>query len=317
MADDPAPQPSQPRRHRPRLSELSRETTEDDLWDLDNDAGVPPEEPSDADEPADTGATTPPVVDEPPDEASPAESETDEAPEPAAEEEAESSTEASEPEPAAEAPEEEPAAVSSEAPTPEVAPAPTKPEAKSPATLPPPNPREKISLAVMAVIFLGLAIWWFVGLFSDVATERLGSDLPDFPIEGNHGEVASASTFWRTPIREGDGRDVARADVSHLPVITLRLNGGSGALRAIFRTDRGEFVGDSITRTFENGRFVDNGSHTMDFPATDGFETDGEYNGYRVGSERWTVEILEGPAANAAGSSFRSLFTTPISPERR
>lgn len=306
MPEESNPQPSQPRRHRPRLTELARETTEDDLWDLD--AAVPQPvddavEPTAAD-PTGTAAAEPapddPASEAPVESASP-EVLADETPAEAIGEPAEEPAVESGPEPEA-ATEFNPKPVVADAPRP---------------SLPRPNRREWISLGALAAIFLGLGIWWIVGQFSDIPTQRLGSDRPDLPAKGEYATVATAETYWREPIRSGEGRDVARAEVSFIPVVSIKLSGGTGALRAIYRNESGGFVGDSITRAFENGRFVETGGDTIEFPATDGYETDGEYNGYRVGDARWTVEILEGPGSGAAGSRFQSLFTAPVATGRR
>ncbi len=95
--------------------------------------------------------------------------------------------------------------------------------------------------------------------------------------------------------------------------------GGSsnGVLRVIFRDDQGEFVGDSITQPFTSGQFDQNQSPMIEFAATSGFEQDSAFNAYRVGGERWTVEVLEGPSSNASGSEFKLLFKTPISSLQR
>ncbi len=301
MPYDDTPQPSQSRPHRPRLSELSRETTEDDLWDLDGEQESPvkpePRVPAKAAEES--------VSEEPPEEEAPAPEEEPAAASPTREPE---SVEAEERETAVESVESETA--------PEPAEASTR-ESSSPPTLSLPSRRDLISLGVLAAVFLGLAIWWIAGQFSDIPTTRIGGDEPQLPVQGEHAKVAKASTYWREPVREGENRDVTRPEVSYIPVVSVKVADGTGALRAIFRTHTGDFVGDSITRVFENGRFLDNGSDTIEFPATDGYETDGDMNGYRVGDDRWSVEIFEGPGANAPGDQFRLLFTIPISPARR
>lgn len=364
MPEDPTPPPSQPRRHRPRLSELSRETTEEDLWDLESDldeekpeagdtkpaklaaepresrletAELPLDAPEDPPEPApapristparaprpktpESKATKPVGARRDHDDLGELDDETEEPaaiappePEPAP---AVAETEASAPEPAP-APAE---------PTPEPAPDPTpdpvpqKPKPEAAATASPlrlPDRKDLIRLGIAAAVFLGLAIWWLVSQFSGIATTRLGEREVDFPVKGTHARVTDAETYWREPVRAADGDRVASAEVTHIPVISVKLSEGSGALRAIYRDEGGEFVGDSLTRSFSGGRFTRNDSDTIEFPATDGFESNGAFNGYRVGTDRWTVEILEGPAADAPGSEFRSLFTAEISSNRR
>lgn len=315
MPEDPKPPSNTPRRHRPRLTELAKETTEEDLWVLDDDEisdapAVPTVEPEPAPEleleletaAAPKKAEAPEEPDEEPPTEEPA------APEP------EKPTEPKPKEPAVEkAPKPEPAAEPEDKPA-----APSQPAASTATSLPKPERKEWIGLGILGVVFLTLAIWWVVGLFSSVTTTRFGEDEPDFPIQGSFIEAQTCTTFWRKPIRDADQPDVARNDVLYIPVAKITLDGeGTGVLRAIFRDDQNEFVGDSITRSFTAGHFDDSGSPTVEFPATSGFMEDADFNAYRVGGERWTIEILEGPSANAAGSEFKSLFKASISSLRR
>lgn len=299
MPEDPTPPSNSPRRHRPRLNELASETTEEDLWDLDDEEisdfatpAPPPEEPA-VEELEDPGEP------EPVPESVEAEEEVEEEPAP-------------EPEAV-----DEPAAPAAEQPAP-VEPSPqTQPAAPS-VPIAKPNGKEKIGLGILGVVFIALGIWWLLGLLSDVPTTRMGQDEPDFPIEGGFTEATAAESYWRAPIREGDQRDIARTDVIIIPILKVTITGtGDGVLRAIYRDDEGEFVGDSITRSFTSGQFDDSRSASCEFPATSGFTEESEFNAYRVGGERWTVEILEGPSADASGREFKSLFTAPISSLRR
>lgn len=310
MPEDRKPPTNNPRRHRPRLEELASETTEEDLWDLDDDLDQP------------EAAATSAVEEAPEAEPEPAQEELELEPaEEPVEEETETLEEEEEnalPEPT---PEPEPVADPTPAPAEEVVeatePTPEASEVSRP-IIEKPQGKERIGLIVLAVVFLGLGIWWIAGLMSDVPTTRLGEDEPDFPIAGRFIEAKSATSFWRTPIREGDQADIARADILAIPVLEVSITGsGDGVLRAIFRDDQGEFVGDSITRTFTSGHFDQSNSPTVEFPATSGFTEDAEFNAYRVGGDRWSVEILEGPSANASGSEFKSLFKAPVSSIRR
>ncbi|BCX50304.1 hypothetical protein HAHE_42120 [Haloferula helveola] len=303
MSEESKPPSSQPRRHRPRLTELSRETTEEDLWNLDDEPAPIASTPV---EPREAEATPEPEEDPTPVLRRPHKPERELIPKP-------------EPKPAPESPAEVPPAAAEVEPEPEEEP--DEPEAATKSAsllddLPPPNRKEWIGLGALAAVFLALAVWWIVGQFSDVPTKRIGSDQPDLPIEGNYAEVTDAETYWRQPVRTGDNPDITRPEVSFIPAISIRLSGGSGVLRVWYKNDSGEFVGDSVTRRFEGGRFVKNGSDTLEFASTDGFETNGEFNGYRVGEGRWTAEVLEGPSLNARGSEFKTLFTAPISSNR-
>lgn len=305
MAEDSTPKPSQPRRHRPRLNELSRETTEDDLWDLDAEPekpAAPPEPEPEEEPPADEVPAAPEASGSAARQGSPS-------PEPP-------------PEATREVPDEEPEKVSEPAhaartESPDTPGA--EPESETTAARETARPvrREWMGLALLAAIVAGLAIWWISGLLRDIPTQRLGDDEPDFPVSGSHAVVAGAKTYWRPPVLAGDDRDGARSGVAFIPVIEVELSGGSGALRAIFRNEHGESVGDVITRSFQNGRFTRSGAPGIELPGTDGYESEADFSGYRVGTKRWTVEVLEGPSADAGGSGFQTLFTAPLSTERR
>jgi hypothetical protein len=315
MAEEPTPLSNTPRRHRPRLTELAKETTEQDLWDLDD------EDSLDA---APTPVAEPEAVAEPEPAAKPA---PEEIPEQAESEPTPTVAE----EPAAPAAKPDTAKVEEKAAAPdktakrttfsdEIEPSsePSSETAPAPISFGKPERREWIGLGILGALFLVLGIWWIAGLLTSVPTTRLGEDEPDLPISGRFMEINSAETYWRKPIREGDQPDRARADVLQIPVLSVTIEGtGDGVLRVIFRDDEGEFVGDSITHTFTAGHFDQSRSPQIEFPATSGFLEDADFNAYRVGGDRWTVEVLEGPSENAPGSEFESLLTAPISSNRR
>jgi hypothetical protein len=351
MSAEPPSSSGLPGRSRPQLSDLSRETTEDDLWNLDEEApAIPvrppnpapagtlpsppeaPEAPGMAQPPVPRGmpqAVEPPLPrkerpavkdeigdldeSEPDDEVvtlvAPVEAEPAPAPSPA-------------PEPVVEEPAPEPAAAA------DLAPPPTKgnkprhaPAPKG--TLPRPrlNRREVIGIAGFAFVLMIAALWVLSRFFTQLAFKDDPTAAPDYPLKGERVTVAAAETFWREPVREGDARDVARREVVMIPVLELSLdpeNSPAGALRVIFRNGQGQPVGDPITRTFAVGRFEASGNATIAFPATDGFEKDGDFHAYRTGKgDPWTVELLEGPSADAPAGAFKKLAPIPILPLRR
>lgn len=321
MPEDSTPPSKTPRRHRPRLAELAKETTEEDLWVLDDDdshvepaGGNEDPAPPTAEKPAEESAAEVPKDETVPEASDPTPLPVEPDPKPPAE--PEDTPAAIAPMPLPETQEPEPP---TEEPTPTSPPEEPDPaEQAPPQTAAKPDRREWIVLGILGVVFLAVAIWWITSLFSSVTTTRLGEDEPDFPIAGKYLEAQSVASFWRQPIRTGDSVDVARAEVVYLPVAKVTIESdGNGVLRAIFRDDQGEFVGDTITRTFTAGHFDDSGSPCTEFPATSGFEEHSDFNAYRVGGERWTVEVLEGPAVNAPGSEFNLLFKAPISSLRR
>jgi hypothetical protein len=203
-------------------------------------------------------------------------------------------------------------------PIPKVDPKPEPGPATDPTESPSVAGKEKAGLMVLGLLFVGITAWWLISLFSSVPTTRIGDDEPDYPVDGRFLTIGDGTTYWREPMRDGPRPDVARLDVEFLPVLSLTLKKSeSGILRAIFRDELGDFVGDSISHGFANGHFDANANPTIEFVATDGFKSPGEFNGYRVGESRWTVEVFEGPAAGASGSEFKLLFTAPISSNRR
>ena len=314
MSDTPE-KPSSPNRSRPTLSGLAKDTLEDDLWELDDDFPTPAAAPAAKEAPL-------PVEDAPgtpeDDAGTPAEPDGEETPAPepttagaGTEDPAKEST--SDPEPA------DTTRVEND--SDEFSP---PPSAATPVSLPklstllPQARQERIGLTAMAVAIIAIGIWWLTSLFSDVTTTRLGDDQPDLPAKGRFAEIDSAESFWRTPVTSGENRDRVRNDVVIVPVITLELNDATnGIIRVNFRDSEGNFIGDTVNRPFANGVFTDSQSATVEFIATDGFKEISDYHSYRVGTERWTAEVLEGPSEAAPGSEFKPLFTLPISPERR
>ena len=299
--------PAGPGRSRPNLSSLAKETLEDDLWDLDDDAEIP-------------------LTDAKP--AAPVPRRTgDEAESPDVDPEAATAGVS----PAAA--DGEPAGSGVEETVPDIDPVDAgtgtpaaggltveNPVNPLPAlsSLVPSSKKERFGLATVAALVTGIGIWWLTGLFSDVATTRLGKDQPDLPVKGSYAAIDSAESYWRSPIRDGDNPDKIRPEVAMVPVLRLRLDeASSGVIRVNFRDAGGDFVGDTVNLAFSDGRFTGTGEPSADFTATDGFKELSDFNQYRVGSERWTADVLEGPSSDASGSEFRKLFSVPIATERR
>ena len=308
MADDTGNNSEHTPRHRPRLSELNQRTLEDDLWDLDDAPAAPqtgpaPSTGSTPEGNEESGEPTTPTM---PEIIPTAES---------AEGMGGSSLSASDmddlhaalgdPQPPTEA-----ETTSGIAPTP--AARPNRPKSAM-------SPTEKASLGAFAVFVLGLGIWFAVQMAAGITTTRMGANRPDLPAKGQYITATSINSFWRKPIRTGPDRDVARLDISYIPVVEVGIKGeGSGAIRVLYTNETGgDFIGDGITKAFTNGRFIGNGSDVMSFPATSGFKELGEFNSYRAGTLTWWAHVYEGPNPNAPSDSFKLLFKAPISPNRR
>ena len=343
--------PATPRRHRPRLSDLAGDTLENELWNLDDDSEpshpeveVRPRKHRAEFEQSDTSEPDVPAAEETDFSAGEKVEAPAEAPiEPRASkkttsskakhdfplreregeielEEGEASTGDSSKPAAAPAPAAEslPEAESAEAPATEETTEGGEAEATAPASGNPPAKLEKIGLISLGGVLLGIGIWWLTGLLSSVRTTNLDEGFPDLPAKGEFTEISNIVSFWRKPVREGASADVATADTVYIPVVEITLEESqSGVLRVIFRDSEGNFIGDTITRSFSGGNFNDTGSDTAEFAATDGFHQASAFNDYRVGDDRWTAEIFEGPSVNAAGSRFTQILTTPLFPKQR
>jgi hypothetical protein len=170
---------------------------------------------------------------------------------------------------------------------------------------------ERIGLIALLVVLVAGAISAVVFSIGRLPTESAHAKSRDFPIKGRYFKIASAETFWRVPVTEGKSPDVFRRGTALLPVIQLTVRDGTGALRVIFRDSDGESIGDSVTRAVRDGQ-------ALEVAATAGFDDVGMHAAYRTGeSKPWTVEVLEGPTADAPITSFTTLFQTNVSTDRR
>lgn len=183
------------------------------------------------------------------------------------------------------------------------------------------NRREILGLAGFGFALLLAAIWVLTRFFSAFEFKSEFVKGPDFPIKGEHITLESAATYWREPVRTGPARDFARREVNLIPVLDLTLapdGTTAGALLVIFRNSEGQPVGDSIRRSFANGRFDAGSNATIAFPATDGFVAEGDFNAYRSGKgEAWMAEVFEGPSVDAPADQFKPLATIPVLPKLR
>jgi hypothetical protein len=354
MSAEPPSSSGLPGRNRPALSDLSKETTEGDLWNLDDELAersAPrvthppmPRQPAEAAAPQERAAARgkTPAQDRPnpgdplarkverPVAADEIGDLIDDGDEPATaavriipEEEPRSA-----PEPPARgitaAPEQAPRE-RAEAPQAKESPPRVAADSQRPASRALPRPRLKrreiLGLAAFAFSLLLAAIWVLSRFFSSFEFKSEFVQGPDFPVKGEHAALAGAETYWRPPVREGDARDFARREVKMIPVLEVTLDpDGSpdGALLVIFRNGEGKPVGDSIRRSFSGGRFDSSGDATISFPATDGFAAQGDFNAYRTGKgESWMAEILEGPSVDAPAGSFKLLAPIPVLPKLR
>ena len=207
----------------------------------------------------------------------------------------------------------------------ETTPAPVEPAEYEFAAVPPPanavpislRPHLKLSLVerfgILTLFLLLLAGGAAILVFSlnRLPTEAQRAKANDFPIKGERVTIHSATSYWRAPILTGTSIDTVRRGTQLLPVLEISARGGPAAIRVLFRNEDRAVVGDAVTRMLD-------GETTLEIPATAGFDDLGMHAAYRTGeSKPWTIEVLEAPTANAAGTTFKRLFEMNISTDRR
>lgn len=165
---------------------------------------------------------------------------------------------------------------------------------------------EKIALiSVLALLALG-SIFFIANSVYKIPEKHVWLKESDFPIKGKSLEAVKAQTYWRAPAT-GEGR----IGTALLPVIELDLAGGPAAVRVFFRNAKGESAGDAFTKNVS-------GSSSLKIAGTAGFEDLGMHAAYRTtDTDRWIVEVYEGPSIDAPIHTFKKLFELPISTDRR
>ncbi len=167
---------------------------------------------------------------------------------------------------------------------------------------------EKIAISTVASFFIIAIALFIFNFFTQIEIKPLITKGPDLPIAGEVVTITSVETFWRKPNRSGDDPDIARRGVVLIPVLKINLEGSSGALRILFRNDKGIVSGDSITRSIST-------QTSMEIAATDGFAEIGMQAAYQTGDgDSWIVQVFEGPSVGAPIGEFNLLLETEISP---
>jgi hypothetical protein len=181
--------------------------------------------------------------------------------------------------------------------------------------------RDLIGLSIFVFVLLLAGVWGLTSFFGLIQSKKDPRTPPKMPAIGKYATIAAQNTFWREPITEGPEQDRSKREVVILPVLELTLGSGasnSGALRVIFRDEKGRGIGDAVTRSFTGGKFETAAAATVAFPSTAGFEQMGTFNSYVSGAmEPWSARVLEGPSANAPADQFVPLIDVPISGFRR
>lgn len=169
---------------------------------------------------------------------------------------------------------------------------------------------EKIGLGALAAAMVATAIFFLTTTLGHVPTVSDRASRPSFPIKGSHVRISDANSYWREPVRTGPDAETVRRGTLLIPVLTLEVEGGPCAIRAFFRDDKGEFVGDGVTRAAGSGKF--------EIAATAGLDDLGAHAAYRTGETKpWKIEIFEAPSVDSSRQEFRKLLELTISTDRR
>ncbi len=171
------------------------------------------------------------------------------------------------------------------------------------------NLLEKIGLACLLVLLVGGGVWAYRNTVSKIDGGE-STPVTGLPVTGSHVTIRKIESYWRAPVGSGDKREIVRRGVVLIPVVELTVS-GKGAVRVLFRDDKGTDVGDPVVREV-------NGDTTLEIPATVGFEDLSAHAAYQAGlTKPWQVRIADGPSTAAAGSDFKDLAKSRISPNLR
>lgn len=166
---------------------------------------------------------------------------------------------------------------------------------------------ERIGLGVLLLLLLVGSIALVLNIFSRLPTESAHTEASDFPVSGKYVKISTADSYWRPPVTEGEGREIVRRDTVLVPVVKLTASGGPAAVRVVFRDSDGKVVGDVITRRVQ----VD---LPMELAATAGFEDVGMHAAYRTGNGKpWIVQIYEAATPSSPSQDFKKLIELKIS----
>jgi len=170
---------------------------------------------------------------------------------------------------------------------------------------------EKTGISVLLAILALGATLAIVHFSTRVPTRSVLSEDLDLPVEGKLVKVTAISTYWREPITTGENPDVVRRGTKLIPVVKVKIEAKSAAIRVLFRDEDGLVIGDPINRTFS-------GNAELRIPATAGFDDIGMHAAYRTGeSPPWIVQILEAGESGVSIDNFKMVLETEISTDIR
>lgn len=188
----------------------------------------------------------------------------------------------------------------------------------------PTAPKEKVSagerMAQLIVLLglLGVAVWLVTYLMTHFDTSEKRDYIANTPVEGEHASITKIDSWWQAP-----SSSAATLSSKLVPAAEIHLDPSStksGSLRVVFYSmeknvdGSAKSAGDSITLTFENGKFT-NGSSAIKVVGTDGMAEMGDFYAYRNQDEkRWTIEVREATGDNALANDYKPLAKAPIEP---
>lgn len=183
---------------------------------------------------------------------------------------------------------------------------------------------EKVALALIAVLFLGLAASGYLWLYEK--NHIADNTKISYPVQGQHLTITACSTYWTT----ASAKHETKIGAAVLPSARITLGdggSGSGALRIHFYNVDDAIIGDTITLSVEGGRFVSSDQpniivapdgRSASIVASDGFHQEGDFSAYVLDPKlAWKMHISEAPSASASGSTFTNILKTKVDPKRQ
>ncbi|NJM36902.1 MAG: hypothetical protein HC845_02965 [Akkermansiaceae bacterium] len=168
------------------------------------------------------------------------------------------------------------------------------------------SPMEWLGLATVFLLLAGLGTFAFMKSIAQLETSSIYDSDLKFPIKGERLNVTTATSYWRAPNTNGASNESVRDGTVLIPVLELTSSTGPAALRVVYRDEEGKIIGDILNRPIASGEKIT-------IPATAGFNNHGQHAAYRAGqAKRWMIEILEAasekPLPQSSKSSLNSLF---------
>jgi len=220
----------------------------------------------------------------------------------------------------------------------EVAPAPTPPprkktpRKKESSNDPPPSQKkdnrlsilEKITLAGLCTLFLGLAVFSYVWLYKK--NQTVDPFTVELPFQGKYITISEFSSYWQASHKSYEVKTGAQV----IPSAQLTLksdNAQSGALRIYFRNRDNETIGDPVTLTVKSGAFINQHSSNItisddglsaEITSSDGFHQEGDFSAYVLDPKlAWSIQIFEAASADAKWNEFKAIAAPKIKPFRK